>query len=101
MSFLFIRKRRIFFADWMRRIIKTPATTLNYTLYVCVVVYSSRAVYYNIIYSRERGEEDQQMTGIAKKKKRRHIYNSLCGKVGLQYLYVTGGSVFSSCSRRR
>lgn len=76
----------------MRRIIKTPATTLNYTLYVCVVVYS-RAVYYNIIYSRERGEEDQQMTGIAKKK-RRHIYNPLCGKVGLQYLYETGGSVF-------
>lgn len=73
MSFLFIRKRRIFFADWMRRIIKTPATTLNYTLYVCVVVYSSRAVYYNIIYSRERGEEDQQMTGIAKKKEETHI----------------------------
>lgn len=72
MSFLFIRKRRIFFADWMRRIIKTPATTLNYTLYVCVVVYS-RAVYYNIIYSRERGEEDQQMTGIAKKKEETHI----------------------------
>lgn len=48
MSFfsLYSRKRRIFFADWMRRIIKTPATTLNYTLYVCVVVVPSTVVQY-------------------------------------------------------
>ena len=72
-----------------------------YTLCVCRRLQQSCSILQYNLQPRKgrRGPADDWHR--EKKKKRRHIYNPLCGKVGLQYLYVTGGSVFSSCSRRR